>query len=73
MNESTIFGFINIIQELAKWLELLDKVIKNKLILLKRELITIQNYRHVIYWQEEEILPLNRIYWLEPVAALFHL
>lgn len=37
MNKGLIPGSINIVQELAKRLELLDEVIKNKLILLKKD------------------------------------
>ncbi len=62
MNEGTIPGFINIVQELAKQLELLDEIIKDKLILLKGDLITVRNCQRAIYWQQEEILPLNRFY-----------
>ena len=35
INKGTILGSINIVQKLTKRLELLDKVIKNKLILFK--------------------------------------
>ena len=44
MNKSTIPRSIYIIQELAKRLELLDKIIKCKLILLKEDLLTILNH-----------------------------
>ena len=43
INKGTIFGSINIVQELAKWLKLSDKIIKGKLILLNRDLMTIWN------------------------------
>ena len=43
MNEDTILRSINIIQELAEQLKLLDRFIKNKLILLKENLMTIRN------------------------------
>ncbi len=41
MNKSTILKSINIVYELAKRVELLDEVIRDKLTLLKRDLMTI--------------------------------
>lgn len=43
INKDTIPGTLNIVQELAKRLELSDKVIRSKLILFKGDLITVQN------------------------------
>ncbi len=73
MNESTITRSIDIVQELAERLELLDEVIRDKLILLKGDLMTVRNCRHAIDRWQEEILPLDRFHWLEPVAGLFYL
>ncbi len=42
MNKSIILGSINIVQKLAEQLELLKKVIKDKLILLKGDLMMVQ-------------------------------
>lgn len=46
-------------------------MIRDKIILMKGDLITIQNCRRAIYWQQDELLSLDRFYWLEPVAGLF--
>lgn len=72
-NEATISGTIDIVQELAERLELTDEVVRDKLILLKGDLMTIRNYRRAIFRRQTELLPLNRYSWLEPVAGLFHL
>ena len=49
INKVTILGFIDIILELAEWLELLDKIIKRKLILFKRDLMTTTNTKKRYY------------------------
>ncbi len=73
INEGTIPGSIDIVQELAERLELSDEIIRDKLILLKGNLMTVRNCQRVIYRRQEEILTLDRFYWLEPVTGLFHL
>ena len=73
MNKRTIPGFINMVQKLTKWLELLNKIMRDKFILFKGDLMTIRNCRHVIYRWQEDILPLNRFHWLEPMASFFYL
>lgn len=73
MNEGTIPGSIDIVQELAKRLKLSDEVIKSKFILLKGDLMTVRNCQRAIYRRQEEILPLDTFHWLESVAGLFHL
>ena len=40
-NKGTISGSIDIIHKLADWLELTDDVIRDKIILIKRDLINI--------------------------------
>ncbi len=35
--------------------------------------MTVRNYQRTIYLRQEELLPLDRFYWLEPVAGFFHL
>ena len=72
-NKAIISGTINIIQELAERLELTDEVVRDKLILLKRDLMTIRNCWYAIFWRQAELPSLNRYFWLEPVAGLFHL
>lgn len=48
INKGIIPRTINIVQELAKRLEPSDEVIRSKLILLKRDLMTVRNCRHGI-------------------------
>lgn len=72
-NKGTISGSIDIIRKLADRLELTDDVIRDKVIWIKEDLMTVRNYRRTIYWRQDESLPLDRFHWLELVAELFHL
>ena len=72
-NKDTISGSIDIIHELADWLELTDNVVRNKIIVIKKDLMNIQNCCYAIYWQQDKLLPLDRFHWLKPLAGLFHL
>lgn len=71
--KNSIFKFINIVQKLTKQLELLDKIIKDKIILFERNLIIVQNCQCAIYWRQKKTLLLNRFYWLKPIVSFFHL
>ncbi len=53
MNEGILPWTIDIVQELAEQLKLSDKVIRDKLILLKGDLMTVWNCRRAIYRQHE--------------------
>lgn len=70
-NKITISETINIIRELAERLELTDEVVRDKLILIKRDLMTIHNCRYAIFWRQDKLSPLNKYSWLEPMAGLF--
>lgn len=59
-NKGTILGTINIIRELAEQLELTNEVVRDKIIFIKRDLMTIQNCCCAIYWRQDELLPLDR-------------
>ena len=72
-NKSIILGIIDIFWELAQWFEITNEVVKNKIIFIIGDLMTIQNYRRTIYRQQDELLSLDRFQWLKPVAGLFHL
>lgn len=72
-NEGSINGTIEVLLDIAGRLELTDDVVKSKVILLKGDLLIIRNARRAIYWRQDELLPLPRFDWLEPVAGLFHL
>ncbi len=72
-NKTTISGTIDIVQELAESFELTDEVVKDKLISIKRDLMTIHNCRCAIFRRQDELSPLNKYSWLEPMVGLFHL
>ena len=72
-NEGSIAGTIEILWEIAKRLGLSDEIVRNKIVLLKGDLLTIRNSRRAIYRWQDEHLPSPRFYWLELVAGLFHL
>ena len=71
MNKGIISGATDIIQELAKRLKLLNKIIKNKLFLFEKNLIIVQNRWCKIYWRQKEVLLLNKFNWLEQMAIFF--
>ena len=72
-NEGSIAGTIEILWEIAKRLGLSDEIVRNKIILLKGDLLTVRNSRRAIYWRQGEHLLSPKFYWLEPIAELFHL
>lgn len=72
-NKGTISGTIDIIQELAERLELTNEVVRDKIIFIKGNLMTVQNCCRAIYRQKDELLLLDRFQWFEPVAGLFYL
>ena len=73
MNGESIAGTNEILWEIAKQLGLFDKIVRNKIILLKSDLFTIQNSRCAIYQRQSEHLPSSKFHQIEPVAGLFHL
>lgn len=61
-NKNIISKSINIISRLGDQLELMDNMIRNKIILIKRDLMIIQNYYYTVYWQQNELLLFNRFH-----------
>lgn len=72
-NKKTIIGTIKIICKFIECLKFLDKITKNKIILLKKNLTIIRNYRCAIYRCQDKFLPSAKFYWFEPIARLFYL
>ena len=72
-NEGNISETIEVLRDIAKRLELTDDVVKDKIILLKGDLMTVRNCRRAIYRWQDELRPTARFHWIEPVAGLFHL
>ena len=72
-NKGSIVGTIKILQEIAERLRLSDKIVRDKVILLKGDLLTVRNCRHAIYWRQGMDQPSLRFHWLEPVAGLYHM
>lgn len=72
-NEKNIASTIKILQEIAKRLKLFDKVVGDKIILSKINLLIIRNCRSVIYWQKGKQLIFFRFHQLELIARLFYL
>ncbi len=72
-NKGSIAGTIEILREIAERLGLSDEIVRDKVILLQGDLLTVRNCRRTIYrWQGVDQSSL-RFHWLEPVAGLFHL
>ena len=72
-NEGSIVGTIEILQEIAERLGLSDEIVRDKVILLKGDLLTVRNCRRAIYRRQGVDQPFLRFHWLEPVAGLFHM
>lgn len=72
-NEGSISGTIEVLFNIAKRLELTDDIVKNKIIILKEDLMIVKNCRRAIYWRQDELRPMPRFHWIEPIAGLFHL
>ena len=66
-------GTIEILFDVAERLELTDNVIKNKIIILKGDLINIRNCRRAIYRRQDELRPMPWFHLIEHIAGLFHL
>ena len=72
-NDGSIAGTIEILREITERLGLSDKIVRDKVILLKSDLLTVRNCRRAIYRRQGVDQPSLRFHWLEPVAGLFHL
>ena len=70
--KENIVNIIKILWEIAKRLRVSEKVVRDKIILLKGDLLTIRNCRRVIYRRQGKQLHSSRFHQLEPGAGLFH-
>lgn len=72
-NKGSILGIIEVLFDIVEPLELINNVVKNKIIILKGDLMTVRNCKRAIYLQQDELRPMPRFHWIEPIAGLFHL
>ncbi len=61
-NKGSIVGTIEILREIAERLEFSDEIVRDKVILLKGNLLTVRNCRHAIYRQQGVDQPSFRFY-----------
>lgn len=54
-NEFTISGIFDILQKLIQVLSLSKKIVYNKIIILKDDLLTIRNVMQVIYKRQDKL------------------
>lgn len=71
-NKRSISKTMKILLDIARRLELTNNVVKSKMILLKKNLLTIRNAGRAIYWREDKLLSLLKFHWLGPIAGLFY-
>lgn len=72
-DESTISGTLDILRKLTQVLGLSKEVVRNKVIMLKGDLLTVRNATRAIYKRQDEPTTLYQFGWLEPITGLFHL
>ncbi len=73
LDETLIAGYINIFQEYLKRLGIEDITILNKLLIFKCDFLIMRNVIRAIYRRQEELRPIKRFQFIEPIAELFHL
>ncbi len=61
LDKALIAGYINILKEYLKRLEIEDLVILNKLFIFKSDFFTRRNVTRAIYQRQEELRPIERI------------
>lgn len=72
-NEEMIINIIDILQTFAKWLGPNKKMVHDKIIIIKGNLIIIKNVTQIIFQRRMKLMQINRFDWLEPTTRLFHL
>ena len=73
LDETLIAGTIDILKEYLKRLGIENAAITNKLLIFKRDFLTVRNVTKVIYQHQEELYSIDKFQFIEPIAGLFHL
>ncbi|KAF8414654.1 hypothetical protein EV426DRAFT_579164 [Tirmania nivea] len=74
LNEAVIFDMIQILKLLCEEIGLeFDSTLKEVLIMVKGDWLTVRNIVRAIYERIEELVPVKSFSWIEPVIGLFHL
>lgn len=57
-------------QTITNRLGLIDKIVSDKVIMMRGDLLTVKNAQQTIFQQQTELFLLEKFDWLEPVAGL---
>lgn len=66
-------GTIDVLRTFAARLGLSNEMVKNKVIMMRGDVLTIRNAQRSIFRRHDELTTLHKLDWLEPTAGLFHL
>ncbi len=72
-DKSEISETIDILRELIQRLSLDNYVFEDKIVMVKRDWLTVRNITRAIYQKAEEPEILYTLGWIEPIAGLFYL
>lgn len=72
-HKSKISETIDILKELIYYLDFDDYVFEDKIMMVKKNWLTIQNITQAIYQKQEEPKILYTLGWIEPIVGLFYL
>lgn len=72
-DESIISSTLNILRKITQVLGLTEEVIRNKVIILKGDLLMIQNTICVILKKQNKSYNFDHYDWIEPIIGLFYL
>ena len=71
LNKEIIVKTIDMLQTIAKQLIFTDKIVINKVILMRSDLFKVRNIQWTIFRQQTELFLLEKFDWLEPIEKLF--
>lgn len=72
-NEENSLKIIKVLFDIANWLELTNNVVRDKIIILKKDLMIVKNCRHTIYWRQDKLRPMPRFHSIKCITNLFYL
>ena len=71
-NERIIIGTIDILLLLVKILNLIEKIVYDKVIMIRGNLFTIKNVIQTLFYCYINLIKMNKFDWLMPTARHFH-
>lgn len=72
-DKGTIIGTNDVFQTIVIQLDLTNKMVSSKIIMMREDLFTVQNMQKSIFQLQNKLIILDKFDWLKPIAGLFHL